>query len=198
MEVLRPGAQAPEHVVKLGGAHGDVLGVDDLGAVEHGHADAARADVGDHGVAGQGRTGGQLFDDLGVDIGLLLAVLQHLDLQAVAHPELVGHQGAVSGLPQGGAGDDLGFFDTVGEQGRGEFPQDGGELPEALEADEPIGEHVVAQAHGVFQLVQGDHLVLAELGHVHAHIVGTDLDDGRSAGGAFFVQGRPLQNLQIL
>ena len=140
----------------------------------------------------------QLFDDLGVDIGFSWLSSSTWTSRPLRTPELVGHQGAVSGFPQGGAGDDLGFFNTVGEQGCGEFPQDSGELPEALEADEPVGEHVVAQPTGYSSWSKVTTWSLLSWGHVHAHIVGTDLDDGRSAGGAFFVQGRPLQNLQIL
>ena len=85
-------------------------GIDDLLPVVHGNADAAGADIADEGVALQARKPLQVLDDLGVDVGLLLAVLQHGDLHAVAHPELVHHQGAVLGLPQGGAGHHLGLF----------------------------------------------------------------------------------------
>ena len=47
----------------------------------------------------------------------------------------------------------LGFFYIVGEQGRGELGQGGGQLPQAVEADKASGEHVVPQSDGVLQLV---------------------------------------------
>ena len=167
MKVRGGRLQAAEHIVQLERADGDVFRKVCRAAVDDGYADAARSDVGDERVALL-RPVGELAENLAVDEGFLLIVLQYFDLQAVLNLELVDHERAVPRLAQGGRGDDAARVHAVLRCELRKAAQRRGDGTDALEADFSCGEHLVTYGNRIFKIFEVGDLSLAELGNAHS------------------------------
>ena len=177
--------------MQLQRADRDVLRNADRAAVEQRDADAAGADVGDHGVLHiQLALLPEDADGLRADQRFFGAVLEDLQIQVVVDFELVGDERAVFRLAHDGGGDDAHVLAAVVGQRSGEFFENGREQAQAFKADPPIVEYFVSEINRVFQRVQRFDLSAAQLGYAHAHGAGADFDDSRRAARAFFVQIR--------